>query len=108
MHCHETMNRTHTDLHLDQEMRRSRFLLIAGIARIIAWTILAVLIGLGLIGVPGFHWSKIVASSIPFVVLISVYANWATDLDQATAAYAALIAARAHHDADRLHDVIDQ
>lgn len=86
--------------HIAKEQRRSRFLLTAGIVRIVGWTILGICCGLGLLHVDGFTWAKALATSVPFVAMISIYANWATDLDQATAAYAALVASNAHHDAE--------
>lgn len=89
--------------HISREQRRSKLLLSAGIVRIIGWTILGVCLGLGLLHVDGFTWAKALATSVPFVALISIYANWATDLDAATAAYAALVAANAHHDAESAH-----
>lgn len=81
--------------HIASQRTRSLVLLIFGVIRIIAWSVLAVLIGLGLAHVHGFAWAKALAESLPFVVMISIYANWATDLDAATAAFAALVAADA-------------
>lgn len=82
--------------HIVNQRKHSLYLLAFGVVRIIAWTILALLVGLGLAHVGGFGWAKDLAQSIPFVVMISIYANWATDLDAATAAYAALVAADGH------------
>jgi hypothetical protein len=82
--------------HAHNQRRSSLILLTFGAARIAAWTILGVCVILGLAHAGGFHWAKLLAESIPFVVLISIYANWATDLDAATAAFAALVAADSH------------
>jgi hypothetical protein len=71
-------------------------LLVFGVVRIVCWTILAVLVALGLAHVGVFAWAKDLAESLPFIALISIYANWATDLDAATAAFAALVASDSH------------
>lgn len=81
-----------------QQHHRARFLLIFGGFRIAAWTVLFVLVCLGLLGVGGTVWAADLSKSIPFVALISIYANWATDLDGFTASYAALIAAETRED----------
>jgi uncharacterized membrane protein len=87
-----------TPADIRHQRRRAVNLLVFGVIRIILWTIMAGLIGLGLLHVPGFYWAKILATSLPFVVLISLYANWATDLDGATAAFASLVASDARQD----------
>jgi uncharacterized membrane protein len=79
-----------------KQRHRAMVLLMFGVVRIICWIILAALIGAGLAGVDGFAWARQLAESLPFVVLISVYANLATDLDAATSAFAALVAADSH------------
>lgn len=83
----------HHSSHVNSQRRRSLYLLVFGIVRIVAWMILGVLVSLGLAHVGGFAWAKDLSESVPFVALISIYANWATDLDAATAAFAALVAA---------------
>jgi hypothetical protein len=92
--------------HPGRQHRRSVFLLVFGIVRIIGWTIMAALIGAGLAGIGGFLWAKTLAESIPFVALISVYANWATDVDAATAAFAALVASDSHAAVVTIGDVL--
>jgi hypothetical protein len=83
---------------INRQRQRAINLLLFGGIRIVLWTVLAVLIGCGLLGFGDFHWAKILAESIPFVVMISLYANWATDVDAATAAFAALVAADVHRE----------
>jgi hypothetical protein len=85
------------DLINKQRHRALVLLLFCGV-RIVAWMILAVLIGAGLLGLGGFTWAKTLAESLPFVVMISIYANWATDLGALIAAFAALVASDVHHD----------
>jgi hypothetical protein len=65
-------------------------LLVFGLLRTVAWVGMIVLV-LG-----GNHWALSLAGRIVFVALISFYANAATDLDQVTAAWAAIRAGRAH------------
>jgi hypothetical protein len=79
-----------------QQRRRAIFLLWFGIIRIIAWLIVAACVAAGLLHWEHFAWARVLGESLPFVVLISLYANIATDLDSATAAFAALVAADAH------------
>lgn len=86
----------HSNPHARSQHNRSKSLLVFGIARIIAWTLLGAFVILGMFHVELFGWAFTLAKSVPFVAIISVYANWATDLDGATAAYAALVAASAH------------
>lgn len=90
----------HGHEHVYKQRSRSLFLLLTGVIRIIAWTLLGICVALGLTGVPGFHWATELSKSVPFVAMISIYANWATDVDASTAAYAALVAADAHGDSD--------
>lgn len=71
-------------------------LLIFGLVRTVAWVVMMVFVALGLIGVASFHWASHVATLVVFVTFISFYANAATDLDQVTAAWAAIRAGRAH------------
>jgi hypothetical protein len=80
-----------------RQRRRALVLLIFGIARVAAWVVLGTLVACGLAGVTDLAWAKTVAESLPFIALISIYANAATDLDGATAAFAALVAADVHH-----------
>jgi hypothetical protein len=82
--------------HPGSQHRRSMALLVFGAVRIVCWTILGILVGMGLLHVGGFAWAKTLAESLPFVALISIYANWATDVDAATAAFAALVASDSH------------
>jgi hypothetical protein len=82
--------------HIATQRRRSLLLLLFGIVRIIAWMILGACVILGLAHMQGFGWAKVLSESVPFVSMISIYANWATDLDAATAAFAALVAADSH------------
>ena len=81
---------------VNKQRHRSLVLLLFGVIRIIAWTILGAVVGAGLLGVSEFAWAKVLAESVPFVAMISIYANWATDLDAATAAFAALVASDSH------------
>lgn len=97
------MSKLHGDRHIEREQSRSRLMVIAGIVRVIGWTLLGICLALGLLHVGGFTWAKSLALSIPFVALISIYANWSTDIDATTAAYAALVAANAHADAEGAH-----
>lgn len=82
--------------HVKNQRRSSLILLVFGVARIIVWTILGICVAFGLLHLGGFAWAKILSESIPFVAMISIYANWATDVDAATAAFAALVAADSH------------
>jgi hypothetical protein len=81
-----------------RQRHRAMVLLLFGAIRIAAWTVLGVLVACGLAGVSAFSWARTLAESLPFIALISIYANWATDLDGATAAFAALVASDVHHD----------
>jgi hypothetical protein len=81
---------------VSRQRHRSLVLLVFGVVRIIAWTILGACVGAGLLHAGGFTWAKDLAESVPFVALISLYANWATDVDAATAAFAALVASDSH------------
>jgi hypothetical protein len=92
----------------DRQRSRSILLLIFGVIRIGIWTVMAVLIGLGLLHVPGFDWSRVLAESLPFVVLISLYANWATDIDAATSAFAALVAADARQASEQAREMLER
>jgi hypothetical protein len=83
-------------------------LLVLGVIRIVIWTLMAVLIGLGLLHVPGFNWSRALAESLPFVVMISLYANWATDVDAATSAFAALVAADARRASELAREMLER
>lgn len=94
--------------HVRDQRRQSLYLLVFGVIRIICWTILAICVGLGLGHAAGFAWAKTLAESIPFVVLISIYANWATDLDAATAAFAALVAADGHAASESSRQLLDR
>jgi sulfite exporter TauE/SafE len=82
--------------HVNRQRHRSLVLLLFSVARIIAWTILGAAVGAGLLGTAGFGWAKDLSESVPFVALISLYANWATDVGTATAAFAALVASDSH------------
>jgi len=83
---------------INRQRHRALVLLLFAVIRMGVWTVLAGLIGAGLAGAGGFAWAKMLAEALPFVVMISLYANWATDLDAATAAFAALVASDVHHD----------
>lgn len=82
--------------HANRQRRNSLILLLTTLVRVVAWTILIACVGAGIGHVAGFHWAQALAASIPFVALISLYANWATDLGAAIAAYAALVASDVH------------
>jgi hypothetical protein len=82
--------------HANGQRRLSLWLLFSSILRVIVWTLLIACVGAGLAHIGGFSWAKALAASIPFVALISLYANWATDLGATFAAYAALIASDVH------------
>lgn len=102
-------NRTTRHLGADQARRQRRlslFLLIFGLIRMTAWCILGVIIVLGLAHLEALSWAKQLAESVPFVVLVSIYANIATDLDQVCAAFAALVAADAHLAAETARQVL--
>lgn len=92
----ERAGRRSTHVHVSRQRHRSLVLLLFSVARIIAWTILGAAVGAGLLGTAGFGWAKDLAESVPFVALISLYANWATDVGTATAAFAALVASDSH------------
>jgi len=83
--------------HIATQRRRSLILLLFGFVRIIAWMILGACVSLGLLHIQGFAWAKVLSASVPFVALISIYSNWATDVDASTAAFAALVAADSHN-----------
>jgi hypothetical protein len=89
-------SRRSTHTHVNRQRHRSLVLLLFSIGRIIAWTILGAAVGAGLLGADGFGWAKDLSESVPFVALISLYANWATDVGTATAAFAALVASDSH------------
>jgi hypothetical protein len=78
------------------QRRRAVFLLWTGALRTVAWVLLGSCIALGLAHVGPFDWAANLSRSIAFVALISLYANAATDFGNATAAFAALVAADAH------------
>lgn len=86
-----------------QERHRALTLLVFGGARIAAWTVMGICVGLGLAQVTGFGWAAAMSQSLPFVAMISIYANWATDLDAWTAAFAALVAADAKQVVEEVH-----
>lgn len=90
---------------MDKQRSRSLKLLIFSGFRVLVWTGLLVCVGLGLLDVAGFHWAALLAKALAFVTLISLYANWATDLGAFQAAYAAVIASAAHEDAE---DTVEQ
>lgn len=71
-------------------------LLIFGLVRMVAWIVMMVFVGLGLLGVDTFKWASHLGTLVVFVTLISFYANAATDLDAVTAAWAAIRAGKAH------------
>jgi hypothetical protein len=87
--------------HAANQRRQSLRLLVFGLVRVAIWTVLGLCVLAGIFHVAGFDWARVLAESIPFVALISIYANWATDLDAATAAFAALVAADAHATSER-------
>lgn len=62
----------------------------------VAWILMMVFVGLGLLGISAFHWAAHLGTLVVFVTLISFYANAATDLDAVTAAWAAIRAGKAH------------
>lgn len=93
--------------HVNRQRARSVMLLVFGAVRIVLWTFMAILIGLGLLHVPGFNWSRTLAESLPFVVMISLYANWATDVDAATSAFAALVAADARRASELAREILE-
>ena len=82
--------------HIERADQISWTLLLFALVRCVAWVIMMGLVGLGLLGVPGFAWAAHLAALVWFVSLISFYANAATDLDTVTSAWAAVRAGRAH------------
>jgi cytochrome bd-type quinol oxidase subunit 2 len=68
--------------HRDWERWIALALVITGLIRVLAWT---VLIGLYLVGVP---FTTALFKSVAFVALISLYANAATDFGQVCASLA--------------------
>jgi hypothetical protein len=82
--------------HANGQRRLSLWLLSTSMIRVIAWTLLIAFVAAGLAHVAGFGWARNLAASIPFVALISLYANWATDLGASFASYAALVASDVH------------
>lgn len=91
--------RSVTALHpvaVDRQRRSALWLLVTTAVRVAAWTILIACVAGGILGIPAFAWAKHLSASIPFVALISLYANWATDFGAGIAAYAALVAADVH------------
>jgi hypothetical protein len=90
-----------------QRRRSLQLLVFAGI-RTVAWTVLIVCVVLGLLHFSPFHWAANLAKAISFVTIISLYANWATDLGGFQAAYAALVASSAHEDAEDVSDQLSQ
>lgn len=70
----------------------------------IAWVVMMMFVGLGLVGAEPFEWASKLGQLVVFVTLISFYANAATDLDAVTAAWAAIRAGRAHEQAVRTEE----
>jgi hypothetical protein len=81
---------------VNKQRHRSLVLLVFAIVRVACWLVVAAVVSAGLAGADAFAWAKHLAESLPFVVLISVYANAATDLDSGTSAFAALVASDVH------------
>lgn len=81
----------------NKQRQHSLWLLVTTLVRVAAWTILIACVAAGIAHGPGFAWARSLSQSIPFVALISLYANWATDFGAAIASYAALVAADVHH-----------
>lgn len=94
--------------HVRDQRRQSLYLLVFGVVRIICWTLLAICVALGLLHVGVFGWARVLSMSVPFVSMISIYANWATDLDAATAAFAALVAADGHAASESSRQLLDR
>ena len=82
--------------HIERADQISWALLIFGVVRTVAWLVMMGFVALGLLGVTSFHWASHLATLVVFVTFISFYANAATDLDQVTAAWAAIRAGKAH------------
>jgi len=89
----ETADQDATDKIASQH-RRSMFLMVTSIIRTCLWVVLGILIAAGLAGASDFGWAKDLSHSLAFLALVSIYANAATDLDAAIAAFAALVASR--------------
>lgn len=90
------MRRRQVSGDVTNQRKKSLVLLWFGIARTTSWLILGSMVALGLMHVGPFDWAAILSRSVPFVALISIYANAATDFDAVSAAFAALVAADAH------------
>lgn len=104
---------------VSKQRRNSQWLLITGIIRTVFWALLLGCVVAGLAHVLGFEWAKALSASVPFVAVVSLYANLATDWGAAIAAYAALVAADVHSqvtvtssvltaDLAHLHDDVDR
>lgn len=104
---------------VNKQRRNSQWLLITGIIRTVFWALLLGCVVAGLARVLGFEWAKALSASVPFVAVVSLYANLATDGGAAISAYAALVAADVHSqvavtrsvltaDLAHLHEDVDQ
>ncbi|MHB1950245.1 MAG: hypothetical protein ACYCQK_02070 [Acidiferrobacteraceae bacterium] len=84
----------HGHEHIDRQRLMSLLMFTTAIARMTVWSSLIVL---SLIGVTFFvHLFQ----QVFWVALLSLYANWATDLSTAAGSWAALVGGDAHHDAE--------
>lgn len=91
----------HGHHHVSVQRAISLSLLGTGIVRTLFWlaVMVAQLVGVGVV--------RHISHDVTAVFFISLYANFATDLDQVTASFAALFSADSHHDAEHVRARFD-
>jgi hypothetical protein len=82
--------------HAVRQRRNALILLVTTVARAVFWVVLLGCVAAGLAHEAGFGWARNLSQAIWFVVLLSLYANFATDSGAAIASYAALVSADVH------------
>lgn len=96
----------HHRAHVNKQRRTALILVFTGLARVAAWLTMMSLYVLHLLlpHVAGF--TEALFQSVPFVAMISLYANAATDFGQVCASLAQLTAGDAHADTNATRQAV--
>ncbi len=103
-HLHARAHRRELDGHarIGKQRRTALILVVTGLGRVLAWVSMMLLYVLHLMfpNVAGF--TAALFQSVPFVAMISLYANAATDFGQVCASLAQLTAGDSHSDIEHV------
>ena len=96
----------HGAAHIDRQRQRALRLAVFSFVRMTVWLLLIGCYALNYL-FPGFGWTRVLFASVPFVALISLYANAATDYGAGSANLAELTAGDAHDDTEHTRAELD-